>query len=69
MLKGKKTVNPIVYTQGKYPSRTKAKTFSDKGKLCCYQQISTDLMLRIISGSKEMTTEKNFDLQERIKNN
>lgn len=24
-------------------------------------------MLRIISGSKEMTTEKNFDLQERIK--
>lgn len=25
------------------------------------------MMLRTISGSKEMTTEKNFDLQERIK--
>lgn len=29
-----------------FKNKSKLKTFSDKGKLCCYQQICTEIMLK-----------------------
>lgn len=47
-----------------FDNKGKRKTFSDKGKLC-YQQTCTIWNAReIISGSREMISEKNLNLQE-----